>query len=82
MPLCDLPAYTSYSLLCHCSWLLVLRLPVHFTPDEKHKPRRLERNLVLPALLTCPSSAPAAGKQSSCDCAPYLCTCHPHMAVP
>ncbi len=54
------------------------------TPDGKHKPRRLERNSVLPALVTCPASAPAAGKQSSCDCAPYTstvanpaaCRCH------
>ncbi len=45
---------------------------LQFTPDKKHKPRRLERNSVLPAFLTCPSSAPAAGKTELVQLRPVL----------
>ncbi len=47
-------------------------LRLQFTPDKKHKPRRLERNSVLPAFLTCPSSAPAAGKTELVQLRPVL----------
>ncbi len=65
-----------------CAVCYVGNTTCQFTPDENHKPRRLERNSVLPALLTCPSSAPAAGKQSSCDCAPFSPECYSPFGIP